>query len=285
MSENSYEKIRNEFLEFYATVRDLSDEEILNVPNDTFNNTYNRLLSLGSIIVDNSLAEKILMNQAFQETANRLIRIHELTEQRLEFDEAKFLRNSSNPLSCFSLLPSYPGYQQAVEMEYLGAELKRGDRVSFLGSGPLPWTPILLYQKHGVESIGIERNLEFAEFSREIVEILGLSKHIQIIHGDHFSLPVSGMSDLILVGYRAEPKTEVFNHLAKKLNIGTRVAYRIPEGESNVKLNLSGLIRRIQLSKDFKGSDFIPSVFVEYRRIRPMPPVDNSLVLTIKSAT
>ena len=280
MSENKFDQIRRRFWEAYVTLRDLSDEEILSGPDEVFKTAYEHLCDLGTVNL-NGDTKTILSNSYAQNIAARLIHLIEMIEQRFELDEARLVNSSVDPWGFLKTLPSYPAYVQEINMEYRGAELKKGDKVVFLGSGPLPITPILFYQKHGVESVGIEKNPLYAELSQHIINRLGLADQIKIVKGDHFSLPLRPKYELLLLAYRAEPKEEIFAHLAKVLEGRAKVAYRVPERSSNGHLTLADLVFFIQQNGYF-DSNGLPSEFREYCRIRPEPPNINALVMTIK---
>jgi precorrin-6B methylase 2 len=205
-----------------------------------------------------------------------------MIEQRCELDMARAVAGSADAWETLRSLPAYPSYLQEVNMEYRGAELKRGDRIAFLGSGPLPITLILLYQEHGVEGIGIERNPQYAEMSQDIVNKLGLADHIKIIEGDHFSLPLREQCELLMLAYRAAPKEEIFAHLARTFEDGTKIAFRtVVEESSNGQQTPADLLYFIQRNSYFK-SQSLPPEFREYRLIRPEPPVMNALLMTVK---
>jgi hypothetical protein len=154
-------------------------------------------------------------------------------------------------------------------MEFGGAELNRGDRVLFLGSGPLPLSLIALVSQHAVKGIGIEQVPAHAELSRKVITSLELSVQIQIIRGNHFVLPLPHQCSLVMVGADAMPKEEIFAHLAKTLPTGTKLSYRIYE---------KGLRRLFDVQSVFD----LPANLREYKRIRPKPPVNNTSVFLVK---
>jgi len=94
---------------------------------------------------------------------------------------------------------------------------------------------------------------------------LGLSDRIKIIDGNHLTLPLKEKIELIMVAAQAEPKREIFNHLAKVLPAGTKVSYRIYE---------KGLRRLLDTFSRYE----LPAQFDEYLRVRPKPPANNTVV-------
>ena len=164
----------------------------------------------------------------------------------------------------------FPNYVKLAGMEYGGAGLHAGDTVAFLGSGPLPLTLICLAKQYGVKGIGIEQDEGIAALSKEVIKMLGLKRRIQVIRGNHFTLPLEEPSKLIMVGADATPKKEIFAHLAKILPPGRMISYRIYE---------KGLRRLFDEASIFT----LPDEFRECGRIRPEPPVNNTCVFAVRT--
>ena len=131
---------------------------------------------------------------------------------------------------------------------------------------------IVLCREYGLFGIGIEQDGKRATLSQQVIARLGLSENIEIIEGNHFSLPLKTHCDLYMVAAQAEPKEEVFKHLAKVLPEGSKVSYRLYE---------KGLRRILDGSSLFE----MPSGFEEYLRIQPKPPVNNTVVFLKRDKT
>jgi len=189
---------------------------------------------------------------------------------RMEIKFAQSIIAAPNPWIAVQGFIYYPNYLRLADMEYRGAELKPGDRVAFLGSGPLPLSLICLCKQYGVEGIGIEQVPEYAKLSQKLIEVLELIEYIQIVQENHFSLPLNEECMLVMVASDAGPKDEIFTHLAKTLPNGSRLSYRIYE---------KGLRRLV----DDQAALDPPPAFKEYLRIRPEPPVNNTSVFLIKT--
>jgi hypothetical protein len=91
------------------------------------------------------------------------------------------------------------------------------------------------------------------------------SESIDIVEGNHFSLPLKTRCDFYMVAAQAEPKREVFEQLAKVLPEGSKVSCRLYE---------KGLRRVLEGSSLYEP----PSGFEEYLRVQPEPPVNNTVV-------
>ncbi len=268
MKENRFDSIKKELLDIYAAICDLTDDEILNGTETVFRSHFKRLQGLIAMDVEDHLTDKLLCDKEFRPITKRISHLKRINGLGMEIKYAQSIIADSHPWIAVKNFIFYPNYLQLADMEYLGAELKPGDRVLFLGSGPLPLSLISLYKQYGVEGIGMEQVPEYVKISQKLIKTLGLTGQIQIVQGNHFSLPLDEECMLVMVGADACPKDEIFAHLAGTLPNGTRVSYRIYE---------KGLRRLMDNQAAFE-----PPGFKEYLRIRPEPPVNNTSVFLIK---
>lgn len=270
MKGNEFNSIKNEFLDIYAAICNLTDDEILNGPEDIFRSHFERLQILIAKDVDDHLAKELLCDRELKWITKRISRLKKLSGLRMEIRFAHSIIAAPDPWTVLRDFVYYPNYLRLADMEYRGAELKAGDRVVFLGSGPLPLSLICLCKQYGVQGVGMEQVPEYAKLSQKLIQALELTEHIQIVQGDHFSLPFNKECMLVMVAADAGPKHEIFTHLGKTLPEGARLSYRIYE---------KGLRR---LMDDGAALD-LPPEFKEYLRIRPEPPVNNTSVFLIKT--
>ena len=269
MKQNPVDSIKNEFLDIYAAVHDLTDEDILDGPDDIFRPHLERLNRLAAMDVDEHMAEEMLCDLEFQAKLKHISHLKTITGLRMEIEYARAIIADPNPWDLIKHFVFYPNYLQLARMECQGANLNTGDRVAFLGCGPLPLSLISMCKQYGVKGAGIEQAPEYATLSKEVIKALGLTGHIRIVQGDHFSLPLKEGCRLVMVGADARPKDEIFAHLADVLPTGTRLSYRIYE---------KGLRRLLDDQTVFE----LPPEFKEYARIRPEPPVNNTSIFLIK---
>ncbi len=269
MKKNRLDAIKNKFLDIYAEIRNLSEDDILNNSEGIFQPHFERLQRLIARDIDDFETEEMLCDLEFQSITKRIAHLKTLNGLRMEIKRAHAVIANPDPWSVLRRFQFYPNYLKLAQMEYKGGDLKPGDRVVFLGSGPLPLSLICLCTQNGVEGIGIERVPEYASLSRKVIEALDLTARIQIIQGNHFSLPLEEKCNLVMVGADAIPKHDIFDHLTKVFSKGTKFSYRIYE---------KGL-RRLM---DENPVTNLPSVLREYTRIRPEPPVNNTSVFLIK---
>jgi hypothetical protein len=269
----STESILEELSAIYLSIKHLKDEEILNNVSTDLDSVYQRLEDLIKLPIGDKAAEFILTNRGFNQVLDTITNFRFLYNIRLETEHANSILASNMPWKILEEYSFYPNYCQLVLTEYQGAGLKANDAVVFLGSGPLPLTLILMSHQHGVKGIGIERDVHRAELSRKVVEKLGLSNDIRIIHGNHFQLPLKEKVNLVMIAAQAQPKKEIVEHLAKALSAGTKISVRIYEKGLRRLLDRSIFVDLpAQLSDDFKELD----------RIQPRPPVYTTVLFVIK---
>ena len=270
MKENRLDNIKNKFFDIYSAICDFTDNEIMHGPVELFRSHFERLNMIAAIDVDDCAVQIMIRDRKFRPVIKHIAHLKRGFGLRMEIDAARSIIKSVDSWSLIKNFMFYPNYVELAHMEKKGANFDNKDRIAFIGSGPLPLSLIFLCKLYGVECIGMEQLSEYAEISRKVIQALGLTNHISIISGNHFSLPLNQKIKLVMVGADASPKDEIFDRLAKALPDGTKVSYRIYE---------KGL-RRIL---DDQSSFNIPPELTEYTRIRPKPPVNNTSVFLIKN--
>lgn len=258
-----------ELLQIYSNTRDLNDHEILHSNSNHLKAYFERLDYLAAQDVNDHLVRDILGKPGYELVLKAIVRFRNVYSLRLELENANAILANANSWGVLKKFTHYTNHTQLARTESQGSKLKPGDTVAFIGSGPLPLSLILLCHQHGLRGIGLEQESDRAELSRKVLAKLDLSEQIEIIDGNHFKLPLNNGCKLIMVAAAAEPKTELFEFLAKVLPSGTKISYRIYE---------KGLRRLLESSSSLK----LPEQFHEHLRIRPVPPVNNTVVFLTK---
>lgn len=271
------EAVLKEILDLYKDIRELSDEEILSCSSDRPEKLFMRLDALITLDLESDIVFILLNKQELEPIFAHLNRFRNLYTVRLETGYAKEILSSQSPWDVLEGFPFYKNYLRLVQAECEGFDLKAGDRVIFLGSGPLPLTLIVFFKYHAVKGTGIEQNPERARLSIETLDKLGLSKYITIINGSHFSMnpidfldPGTGAKAFIIAA-QAEPKKEILDYLLEVIPAGCRISYRIYE---------KGLMKL--LNRDFLLD--LPDGYREYKRIQPEPPAYNTVIILEKKS-
>lgn len=266
----SEEAARSVLMEVYASIRDMSDDEIFSSRSENLEEAFRRLDVLAAEEVEERVVERLIGDPRLREAREVISRLRSVYSLRLEVEAARSILDDPDPWNALRSFKFYPNYLIIAEAEMRGASLESGDIVAFIGSGPLPLSLILLCSEYDLTGVGVERVARWAELSRDVLDRLGLSSRIEILVGDHFSFTLDRDCDLVMVAAMAEPKGEIFRHLESAINPGTRVSYRIYE---------RGLRRLLDSDPAFDP----PPGLREDLRIRPEPPVNNTSVFLIKS--
>jgi hypothetical protein len=264
------ETIKKQLLEIFSRCRHLTEDQILNRPEDLFHPHLETLNRLAAMELDGQKVDALVADRSLMPVIRHIAGLKRIHGLRMERQRAQAIIGSDAPWEMLEGFIYYPNYLRLAEMESRGAGLNREDRVVFIGSGPLPVSLIALSNRHAIKGVGIERDPFNADLSRKVLAALALNEQIEIILGDHFGLPLPHPCSLVIVGADAIPKEEIFAHLARTLPVGMKISYRIYE---------KGLRRLFDM--DHVGK--LPQPLKEYRRIRPQPPVNNTSVFAVKA--
>jgi hypothetical protein len=265
------ESILKEILGIYKEIRELSDEEILSCFSGRVEKSFQKLDALITRDVENDIVSILISKQELDPAFAHMNRFRNLYTVRLETGYSNEILASQSPWEVLEKYTFYRNYLRLVRTEYEGFGLKPGDRVFFLGSGPLPLTLIVFLRFYGIKGTGIEQDSARAQLSKKTLDKLGLSEDITIINGNHLSVsPVDFMDSgsgtmAFMIAAQAEPKKEILSHLLKVIPEGCRLSYRIYEKGLMKLLNRDSLLD-------------LPEGYREYKRIRPVPPAYNTVV-------
>jgi hypothetical protein len=266
------ETIKAQLLAIYSECRHISAQQILDDQQDPFCRQMETLNRLATLDVDDHQVDALVADKALKPVIEKIAALKQIHGLRLERQRAAAIIGSRNPWETLKGFVYYPNYLQLAEMEFRGAELSADELVVFLGSGPVPFSLISMVRRYAVTGVGIERDPFNADLSLQVIDRLQLGGKIEILLGDHYTLPLSRYCNLVMVGADATPKEEIFAHLARTLPAEMKLSFRIYE---------KGL-RRLFDRDHFGG---LPHPLKEYRRIRPQPPVNNTSVFVVKEET
>jgi Nicotianamine synthase protein len=259
-----------ELRQIQSLVKDIAEEEILKSSSVEMQVAFKRLDKLAALEIDEKSTDMSLKRLGCEPLLISISNFRFSYNLKLEIEKAKNVLESQNPWKTLKNFTFYPNYLQLARTEYIGSKLKSEDVVVFLGSGPLPLSLIMLCHEHDVRGIGLEQDRKRANLSREVISRLKLSGKIGIIEGNHFRIPIEARCKFYMVAAQAEPKKEIFEHLAKVLPKGSKVSYRLYE-KSLRKIPDVGILFEI------------PAGFEEYLRVQAKPPVNNTIVFLEKN--
>jgi len=147
----------------------------------------------------------------------------------LEQHWAEMVRTSSDAWKTLQEFPYYANYVGMAALEY---PFIKGKEVTFIGSGPLPLSAIVLVKEYGLRCIGIEKDFEAYSTSTQLIGKLGLHDCIQIVHSDILNHKPTSGSVIILgaaVGETTEEKYGFMELLSRDCTSGTSILVRTAE--------------------------------------------------------
>jgi hypothetical protein len=192
-------------------------------------------LQLEKLLLQGS-AENHQNTPEVEDTVRRdLHSIYESYETNLEEDFAKKALTSYAQLSDYRL---YRRFSRLVRNECKLVHTTSGDRLLFVGSGPFPISAILFSAISGAQVDCHECSSTACRISKEILNKLGLSGRINIIHktAQNASLPtLESPGDytkytIIIVGLLAQPKADILHRIRLSIEAHTRLIIRYSEG-------------------------------------------------------
>ena len=219
--------------------------------------------------IDFDSAKHILENERMNRALKTIRKFYVDVGTNLEIDNAKKILEAEDPWAKLSSFHFYRRYEKLVNNEENLAKFSEGDKLVFIGGGPLPLTIIMFNKFFGVKGTSIEIVPEIADLSRKVIEKLGLNSQINVIDGDETVLSHIDY-DGIMVAAFAEPKMRVFEHVHELVKPETKILYRTYSG------------MRAILYTPIKPDDL--NGFRELGRAFPTGKVNNTSVLIKKIA-
>jgi threonine dehydrogenase-like Zn-dependent dehydrogenase len=123
------------------------------------------------------------------------------------------------------LLPYITYYEDIVDNEINLAEITREDTVLHIGCGPLPSTSLLVAQRTGAQTIGIEKNKLSVQDAQYCVHAVHQENQIQIHHANALTYAMQSFH-VIIISQGIEPRYEVLEHIANTMGPDNRVIFR-----------------------------------------------------------
>jgi len=149
--------------------------------------------------------------------------------EKLEIEKAHEILKSNDPWGTLESFYFFDRYKKLIQNEHELVNFTKGERVAFIGGGPLPLTSILQSRFYGVQGSSIEIIPEIAALSEKIIEKLGLSSHIKVVVGDETQISHLDY-DVVMVAALAEPKKRVFENIRKQVDHSIPILYRTYTG-------------------------------------------------------
>jgi ribosomal protein S18 acetylase RimI-like enzyme len=163
-------------------------------------------------------------------------------QTRLEFEFAGRLVKGEVSLQEYAL---YERFAQLVRREQELLSIRRGDKLIFLGSGPLPLSEMLFYRQTGAQVNCVARDPGSAALARQVLEKCGLNESVKILDGTAMEQDFSHYRAVVMEAL-VRPKRNFLKLLRKRCQEGCRILCRSSHG-------LRGLLYGPVSDADFRG--------------------------------
>jgi protein-L-isoaspartate O-methyltransferase len=119
-------------------------------------------------------------------------------------------------------------YKKLVKNEVDLANIQSTDKVLCIGGGPCPISGILLHEYTGAHVTIIDNDYCCVRISRELIQKLGYSDSIDILHSDGNEISPEGYS-VIHMAVQVSPMEQVFSNLKQGCRFGAKILVRLPK--------------------------------------------------------
>lgn len=119
-------------------------------------------------------------------------------------------------------------YKSLVKDEVALANIKSTDKVLFIGGGQCPFSGILLHEYTGARVTIIDNDDYCVRMSRELIQDLGYSDVIDVLHSDGKDISPEDYS-VIHIAVQVSPMEQVFSNLKKGCSKGAKILVRLPK--------------------------------------------------------
>jgi hypothetical protein len=149
--------------------------------------------------------------------------LYEKFETNLEVSFAREILRKN--LSTYQPYLMYERFMNLIKNEIKLANIKRGEKVLFIGSGPFPITAILLNKLAGCNVDCYEKKKKYFELSKKVTSQLGLADEVKIkpIKDEYFR---NNSYSTIIIALLAKPKDKILQKLNERISIDTKVICR-----------------------------------------------------------
>jgi len=203
-------------------------------------------LYLENLILQSSL-EKLKQVKNFINNADllhRLQTLYEKFETNLEIDFAKQVIKGNKTVKDYLLTKRFI---TLIKNEIKLGNMKKNDKVLFIGSGPFPISAILFNKLVGCQVDCYEKRKYRAELSNKALEKLNLSNSIKVFYKKGEELN-NYRYNIIVIALLAKPKNKILNKIFSVELPGTKIICRTADGVHKVFYEETGE----QLLKKYK---------------------------------
>lgn len=206
--------LRNNILRIVSNLRNICDLE----PNPQVNRLFEDLIHLIIPYQPHDILSFLMRDTYILRNRGILQHCCADGEYKLEKYWSNKILSSCCPKNTLTQFPYYSNYMRLTNMELsLLRRLSKNkiERAVFVGSGPLPFTSILLARDFGIAVDNVEINQEACKISNAIIERLDLSDLVKVHHSDALDFRDYGDYDVVILAALAGT-----NESAKRRCIG-----------------------------------------------------------------
>ncbi|AUX27403.1 nicotianamine synthase [Sorangium cellulosum] len=201
-------------------------------PSQRVNHLFSELVSI-SLSRSHGEADEVLGDPVVSEIRESLWRICSRGELELERHWARRIAAADDPAAELRSFPYAANYEKLTRLELSGLRGVRDElprRVLFIGSGPLPFTSILLAERLGVPVSNIDVDEEACAAARTLARRLGLADRLEFLCADALSCADLSEFDCVLlaalVGMNRREKGRLLHHLHGAMRPGALLLVR-----------------------------------------------------------
>ena len=107
-------------------------------------------------------------------------------------------------------------YDELLENEIHLANITNDMNILVIGCGSLPATSLLLVQKTGAKTVGVDMDKKAVEHAKTFIDFYKLKGKLSFEHSDDLSFNLS-LYDIIIIAYGIKQESFLFETLGKKM--------------------------------------------------------------------
>ncbi len=180
--------------------------------------------------IDFDSAKHIFENKTMVDALNKIRKFYVTMGASLERDNALSIINAENPIEKMKEFHFYERYEMLIANEQSMIHLNEGQKLVFIGGGPLPLTLIMFNKLYNIKGISVEIQPEIADISRKMLKKIGLDNEIEVLTGDETIIKDLTDYDTIMIAAFAVPKERVFQNVRKYSKSNVPIMYRTYSG-------------------------------------------------------
>lgn len=215
---------------YMDTYKILLEEDDLSPNNEIINRVLTELVSMISKPLDQHVAEEILNHDEIRSIRDTMLEKLTIAETLMEDHYAKLFVGSVNSLDDFRSFIYWNNYKELIQTEINELNKVKNDirSFAFVGTGPLPLSPLLLQRELGAKMTCLDIDEQAHSLGRRIVQELDKEGDSDYILNDGALHDYTGF-DLVWIASLVPNKEEIMERIYQT-NPDATVAIRSVDG-------------------------------------------------------